>query len=241
VVYVDPRGTSQECPECDQVGAVPKTLKDRWHCCDCGAEMDRDVASAKVVHYRAFGFRAGTGGQNCSAPRRLRPLPWGVKLGGCVMACLRSRRLKATAVHLLFARGRGQHQATASCKPGQSVTCPSPAGNVPGTGLWYRLCATAAPAPAVRGAEDCAPGGSDAVIDGRPRVICLGRSRCRTGLAGIQLPGLFVQRILPRRTADRNCDLRCQRRSHRQRPPLCGSPRRCRVQGDGRRAWRSAA
>ncbi|MBO0751675.1 MAG: transposase [Bradyrhizobiaceae bacterium] len=61
VVYVDPRGTSQECPECDQVGAVPKTLKDRWHCCDCGAEMDRDVASAKVVHYRAFGFRARNG------------------------------------------------------------------------------------------------------------------------------------------------------------------------------------
>jgi putative transposase len=58
VIKVDPRGTSQECPECGQVAV--KTLADRWHLCDCGADLDRDVASAMVVHHRAFGFRAGT-------------------------------------------------------------------------------------------------------------------------------------------------------------------------------------
>jgi hypothetical protein len=29
-----------------------------WHRCDRGAEIRRDVASAKVVHFRAFGFKA---------------------------------------------------------------------------------------------------------------------------------------------------------------------------------------
>jgi putative transposase len=61
IVYVDPRGTSQECPECGRVGDILKTLKDRWHSCVCGAAMDRDIASAKVVHYRAFGFKARSG------------------------------------------------------------------------------------------------------------------------------------------------------------------------------------
>jgi putative transposase len=59
VIQVDPRGTSQECPECGQV--TSKALKDRWHSCDCGAEMHRDIASAKVVHFRAFGFKARNG------------------------------------------------------------------------------------------------------------------------------------------------------------------------------------
>jgi putative transposase len=61
IVYVDPRGTSQECPECEQVGAIPKKLKDRLHVCSCGLVMHRDIASAKVVHYRAFGFKARNG------------------------------------------------------------------------------------------------------------------------------------------------------------------------------------
>lgn len=74
IVYVDPRGTSQECPECGQVR--PKTLKDRWHSCDCGAEMHRDVASAKVVHFRAFGFKARNGlPVLCEAVAAQRPLP----------------------------------------------------------------------------------------------------------------------------------------------------------------------
>jgi putative transposase len=56
VVKVDPRGTSQECPQCGQIAV--KVLDEREHICDCGSVLDRDVASAKVVHYRAFGFRA---------------------------------------------------------------------------------------------------------------------------------------------------------------------------------------
>lgn len=57
VVKVDPRRTSQECPDCGKI--AKKTLKDRVHKCDCGCELDRDVASAKVVEYRAF--RPGIG------------------------------------------------------------------------------------------------------------------------------------------------------------------------------------
>lgn len=57
VVKVDPRGTSQECPDCGQVAV--KTLAERIHRCDCGCVLDRDVASAMVVHHRAF--TPGTG------------------------------------------------------------------------------------------------------------------------------------------------------------------------------------
>ena len=53
VVLVDPRGTSQTCPECETI--TPKTLAERRHRCDCGADLDRDVAAAIVVHQRAFG------------------------------------------------------------------------------------------------------------------------------------------------------------------------------------------
>jgi transposase len=56
VVKVDPRGTSQECPQCGQIAV--KLLDDREHICDCGCVLDCDVASAKVVLYRAFGFQA---------------------------------------------------------------------------------------------------------------------------------------------------------------------------------------
>jgi putative transposase len=59
LVKVDPRGTSQECPECGQIAA--KTLAERRHRCDFGADLDRDVAAAMVVHHRAFGFRPGAG------------------------------------------------------------------------------------------------------------------------------------------------------------------------------------
>lgn len=66
LVKVDPRGTSQECPECGQLAA--KTLAERRHRCDCGADLDRDVAAAMVVHYRAFGFRPGAGRRTLSEP-----------------------------------------------------------------------------------------------------------------------------------------------------------------------------
>lgn len=59
VVEVDPRGTSQTCPECGTV--AKKTLAERQHRCDCGCSLDRDVAAAMVVHFRAFGFWPGTG------------------------------------------------------------------------------------------------------------------------------------------------------------------------------------
>jgi putative transposase len=60
VVEVDPRGTSQTCPECGTVAA--KTLAERTHRCDCGCVLDRDVAAAMVVHQRAFGLSPGAGG-----------------------------------------------------------------------------------------------------------------------------------------------------------------------------------
>lgn len=59
VVTVDPRGTSQTCPECGTV--VAKTLVEREHRCHCGCSLDRDVAAAIVVHQRAFGFTPGAG------------------------------------------------------------------------------------------------------------------------------------------------------------------------------------
>lgn len=57
-VEVDPRNTSQICPECGQLSA--KTLAERTHRCDCGCVLDRDVAAAMIVHQRAFGM-PGTG------------------------------------------------------------------------------------------------------------------------------------------------------------------------------------
>lgn len=53
IIKVDPRGTSQTCPECGT--KVAKTLRDRVHDCDCGCFLDRDVAAALVIHQRGFG------------------------------------------------------------------------------------------------------------------------------------------------------------------------------------------
>src|SRR3546814_2113030 len=39
VIKVDPRGTSQTCPECGTTRA--KALSERIHCCDCGCVLDR--------------------------------------------------------------------------------------------------------------------------------------------------------------------------------------------------------
>jgi len=47
VVFVNPSMTSQTCPNC---GAIrKKTLDERWHSCECGCELDRDTASAKII------------------------------------------------------------------------------------------------------------------------------------------------------------------------------------------------
>lgn len=66
IVRVDPRGTSQTCPECGTIKA--KTLGEREHRCECGCTLDRDVAAAMVVHFRAFGFWPGTGRGTSSQP-----------------------------------------------------------------------------------------------------------------------------------------------------------------------------
>lgn len=44
VLKVDPRYTSQVCSGCGQVRK--KDLSERWHSCDCGIELDRDVNAA---------------------------------------------------------------------------------------------------------------------------------------------------------------------------------------------------
>lgn len=62
VVLVDPRGTSQICPECGTIAR--KTLAVREHRCDCGCLLDRDVAAARVILKRAD-FQPGHG---CRAP-----------------------------------------------------------------------------------------------------------------------------------------------------------------------------
>jgi putative transposase len=51
VVLVDPRGTSQECPDCGAIRA--KRLSERRHVCACGCDLDRDVAAARIVLLRA--------------------------------------------------------------------------------------------------------------------------------------------------------------------------------------------
>lgn len=56
VTLVDPRGTSQTCPECGMIAR--KTLAVRVHRCECGCILDRDVAAARVVLLQA-GFGAG--------------------------------------------------------------------------------------------------------------------------------------------------------------------------------------
>jgi putative transposase len=44
LLKVNPQFTSQVCSGCGQV--KKKDLSERWHSCDCGAELDRDVNAA---------------------------------------------------------------------------------------------------------------------------------------------------------------------------------------------------
>jgi putative transposase len=53
-VAVDPRGTSQECPQCGMV--KKKSLSERRHECECGCSLDRDYASSLVIETRALGM-----------------------------------------------------------------------------------------------------------------------------------------------------------------------------------------
>src|SRR5260370_12389803 len=47
LLKVSPHSTSQVCSSCGTVRK--KTLEERWHSCDCGAELDRDVNAAKNI------------------------------------------------------------------------------------------------------------------------------------------------------------------------------------------------
>jgi len=51
LIEVDPRYTSQTCPDCGVI--EKKTLSERVHRCPCGCVLDRDVAAAKVILHRA--------------------------------------------------------------------------------------------------------------------------------------------------------------------------------------------
>lgn len=70
VVKVNPRHTSQICPECGTI--EPKLLSQRIHRCDCGYEADRDVAAARVILHRAMHGPAehNVGGCAVRAPRK---------------------------------------------------------------------------------------------------------------------------------------------------------------------------
>ena len=50
VTSVNSKGTSQECSDCGKT--VAKTLRQRWHSCDCGAEYHRDHNAARNVLQR---------------------------------------------------------------------------------------------------------------------------------------------------------------------------------------------
>ena len=61
LLKVSPKFTSQICSNCGQVRK--KDLSERWHSCDCGAELDRDVNAAKNILVRGK-HHAGSDGAN---------------------------------------------------------------------------------------------------------------------------------------------------------------------------------
>jgi putative transposase len=63
LVKVDPRYTSQICPNCGAV--AKKELAVRWHSCECGCELHRDVAAAQVILSRGL---ATLSNQSVDAP-----------------------------------------------------------------------------------------------------------------------------------------------------------------------------
>jgi putative transposase len=58
VIKVDPRFTSQVCSGCGQIRK--KDLSERWHTCDCGTELDRDVNAAINILERGRRQRGAT-------------------------------------------------------------------------------------------------------------------------------------------------------------------------------------
>src|SRR5690606_23370122 len=67
LIKVDPKFTSQICPECGTIAA--KTLAERMHECACGYVADRDVAAARVILSRV-GMGPGIGNVGQWAVRR---------------------------------------------------------------------------------------------------------------------------------------------------------------------------
>jgi putative transposase len=58
LVKVDPKHTSQECPNCHAL--EKKSLSERVHRCDCGLTMGRDHAAAFVILGRGLRLQAQT-------------------------------------------------------------------------------------------------------------------------------------------------------------------------------------
>jgi putative transposase len=58
LIAVDPRGTSQTCPNCGAI--VKKKLSERTHSCGCGLVCDRDHAAAQVILARALAVSGAT-------------------------------------------------------------------------------------------------------------------------------------------------------------------------------------
>ncbi len=54
VIKVEPWGTSQYCYAC--LNKVPKTLSDRWHSCPCGASLNRDENSSRLLKLLGLGL-----------------------------------------------------------------------------------------------------------------------------------------------------------------------------------------
>ncbi|HET7641829.1 MAG TPA: transposase, partial [Ktedonobacteraceae bacterium] len=65
VLKVDPRFTSQVCSQCGRV--KKKDLSQRWHECECGADLDRDVNAAQNVLSRGKAVLARTGPTSATA------------------------------------------------------------------------------------------------------------------------------------------------------------------------------
>jgi putative transposase len=54
VIKVNPWGTSQHCYSC--LNKVSKSLSDRWHSCSCGASLNRDENSGKLLKLLGLGL-----------------------------------------------------------------------------------------------------------------------------------------------------------------------------------------
>jgi putative transposase len=64
LIKVDPRNTSQECPNCHVL--EKKSLSEPVHGCECGLTMGRDHAAALVILGRGLRLQAQTAGQLAS-------------------------------------------------------------------------------------------------------------------------------------------------------------------------------